>query len=173
MAAIFPGQLAQKGRPPQGREAGSLVQRRQTAEPRVDEDDSAARLDRNVVDIQIAGRVARSGNIDPVIAVVVLTRRECVLEPQELIQRAQPQCLAIAPQSHAAVECPLEHRHPTFGTQAKQDQLPRPIRGEAETQPLLSQPAGKLTRGEHLQPQLIRRSSSGRRRIRFRPNRLC
>ena len=82
---------------------------------RVDEHHPAARLDGDVVDVEVAGGVADAGHVEAVVALVELAGREHVLEAPELVERAQPQRLAVGPQAHAAVEGALEDGEPAVG----------------------------------------------------------
>lgn len=144
VAAILRCQLAQEGGPPQWCEAGLVAKRGQAAEAGVDEDHSAARLHRDVMDIKVAGRVTDSGHVEPIRAVVELARRQRVFEPPKLEDRTEPKCLAIAIQTHTTIEGAFEHRHPPIGLQAEEEELTRLIGREGQAETLLGQPGREM-----------------------------
>jgi len=86
------------------------------------------------MDIKVTGRVTDPGHIEPIRAVVELARRQHVLEPPELGERTHPKCLAVAMQTHTAIEGAFKHRQPPIGLQAKQEKFTRLIGGKGERQ---------------------------------------
>ena len=147
VAAVLGGELRDEGRPPQRREAVRRARPRQAGEERVDEDRPPARVDRDVVDVEVAGGVAHLRHVEPVVARLRLARAEHVLEAPELVERAHPQRLAVAGQAHAAVEGALEDRQPAVGLQADQEQLAGLVGGEGEARALLGEPREELAGG--------------------------
>ena len=155
MAAVLGGQPAQERRPPQRREAVALVERRQAAEARVDEDDPAAGLDGDVVDVEVAGGVADARDVEPIAALVELARPQDVLEAPELVERTHPQRLAVAPQAHAAVEGALEDRQRAVRAAAEEEQLADLVGREGQADVVVGQPAREVARTRHLDPRLF------------------
>ncbi len=76
MAAILRRLLAQERRPPQRREARPLRKRRNAAKPGGDEQRAAGAVNRNIVNIKIAGRVGNLRHVQPVVVLVELARAE-------------------------------------------------------------------------------------------------
>ncbi len=64
MTAVFSGESAHEGRPPDRCEAVALRQGRQAIESRVDEDEPSARLFGDVMHVEVAGRVADAGDVE-------------------------------------------------------------------------------------------------------------
>ena len=84
-AAILGRLLAQKRRPPKGREARALRQSGEAPKARGDEDDAASAVDGDVVDIEVAGREADLGDIKAIMTLVRLPGLKQVLKVPELI----------------------------------------------------------------------------------------
>ena len=144
MAAVLRRQFTDERRFPHRPEAMPFAGGGETAEQGIDENHPAVGVDGDVVDVEIAGGVADLGNVEPVVALVCLSRCQRVLEPPELIQRGHPQTVTVRAQPHAAAEGALEDRESSVGLQPDQEQLAHLIGGERQAQPLLRQPRGEL-----------------------------
>jgi len=91
--------------------------------------------------------VADARHIEPVVALIVLVRRQRVLEALQGMQRTHPQRLLGCPQPHAAVESPLEDGNGPFGRLPDEEQLTGLVGNEGQADALPGQPAGKVARG--------------------------
>ena len=140
VAAILRGQLAQERRPPERSEAGPLRKCGDASEACGDEHRAAGVVDGHVVDIEVAGGVGHLRHIEPIVSLVEFARPEQVLETPELVERAQPEGLAIGPKAHRAVERALENGEPAFGVTPQEEEFARLVGGERQADLLLSQP---------------------------------
>ena len=82
VAAVLRRELGDEGRPIERHEAVAVADRGEAAEQRVDEQQPAVGVDREVVDVEIAGDVAQPRHVEPVVALVELARGKRVLERQ-------------------------------------------------------------------------------------------
>ena len=73
-------------------------------------------------------------------SLVELAGLEQVFETPELVQRAQPEGLAVGPEAHGAVERALENGEPAFGVTPQEEELARLVGGERQADLLLGQP---------------------------------
>src|SRR5439155_1897137 len=101
-----------------------------------DEDQATPGLDRQVVNVEIAGGIAAARHVEAVAALVQLPRPEDVLETPQLVERTEPQGLTVAPQPHAAVEGAFEHGQPAIGMPAQEEQFAGLVGGEGQADPL-------------------------------------
>jgi hypothetical protein len=97
-------------------------------------------VDGYVVDIEIAGGVGQLRHIEPIVSLVEFARPEQVLETPELVERAQPEGLAIGPKAHGAVERALENVESAFGVTPQEEEFARLVGGERQADLLLNQP---------------------------------
>ena len=91
VAAVLGGQLGDERRPIERHEAVAVADRGEAAEQRVDEQQPPVGVDRQIVDVEVAGDVALPRHVEPVMALVELARGERVLEPPDLVERADMQ----------------------------------------------------------------------------------
>jgi len=112
VATIFSGQPAEEWRFPQWYETVRVAELRETAEQCIDEDDATAGFNGNVMDIQIARRLAQLRNIHSVIAGCNLSQRQNILKSPQLIQRRHPQRLPVSLQAEASIERAFKNRQP-------------------------------------------------------------
>ncbi len=176
MAAVLRRQFADERRRPQRAEARPLADRGDAAEQGVDEQRPAVAVDGDVVDVEIAGGVGDPGHVEAIGAVVDPPRRQRVLEPPQLVERAHPQRIPGRAQPHAARERAFEDRQPPVRLQPDQEQLAGLIGGERQAQPAFRQPRRELPgRGQHHLrrrrpfPRLARHRRPSRRRRDRRP----
>ena len=154
VTAVLWRQPGDEARLPDWREAVRLTGRCQAGEQRRCEQRAAMAANGNVVNVEIARGVADLRNIECVVALVHLAVGDGVLEPPELEERGHPQRLAIAGQSHAAVEVALMDRLSAVRLQADQEQLAALLGGEGQAQPLVRQPFRELARAVYGQFRL-------------------
>ena len=168
VAAILGREARDERRLPERREAVALRERREAAVRGVDEDDAAALVDRDVVDVEVAGGVRLARHVEAVEAVVQLARRERVVELPELPARAQQQPVRRGVQAHRPVEVALEDREPAALLHADQEQAVRLIGREREARAGLGEPGQEVPRDADLEGRGLRchRAGSGAGRAR-------
>ena len=151
-----------------------LARRREATEESVDEHHSSRVLDRDVMNVDITGRVSDLRNIDAVKAIRRLSGFEDVFKAPELIERRHPNGLSIGPKSQTAIESPLEDRQPTVRLQAQEKDFAGLIGRERETDFGLRQPRRELPRRRDFKGWLsqvrgLRRRDQGRQSLESRP----
>jgi hypothetical protein len=140
---------------PDRAKAAALGQRREAVEPGGDKNRLLAvalvapRMD--IMDINVAGGVARDRHINGVMAILLLAGVEEVLEPPELIKRAHPKLLPLHADPHAPVKRPLKYRQAAIGFEPDHEQLPRLIGGERKAGFLPGQPGSEQAGAGELQ----------------------
>src|SRR5215471_3923027 len=113
----------------------------QAAKLGVYEYDTAIGLNDDIVNVEVAGGVANPGDVETVVAIMEISGQEDVLETPELIERTHPQCLAIGPQPHTAVEGSFENTQAAVAVQPDKYQLAGLVGGAGQANPLVGQPS--------------------------------
>jgi hypothetical protein len=143
MAAIFGGELGDKGRLPHDAEAVRLARRGDAGEECVHKNGALVAVEGDVVCIHIAGGVAELRDVEPVIAAGRgRAGRQCIFKPPELINGTHPQRLRIGRngEAHAALKRALEDGEFPIRLQPDEEEFAALIRCESKRRTLLAQP---------------------------------
>src|SRR5436189_2424358 len=90
MAAILRHHLAHKGWPPQRRKTRAFGERRQTVKAGGDKDDATILINGEVVDIEVASRMADLRNVETIVSLMKLPGLQQILKSPQLVLSAQP-----------------------------------------------------------------------------------
>ncbi len=110
MTAVFVSDLADEVRSPQRLAAQTLADGSQAIQTRRCKGHATSFLDDDIVEVQVASRVASAGNVERVVTFVFSSRRKRIFKSPELILRTHPQRRGVRPKPHRSIERALKNR---------------------------------------------------------------
>lgn len=151
VAAVLGHDVVDELRLPHRQEGVLGVQRGQAVEAGDDEERRAVRGFVNVVDVHLARGVGVDRDVDGVVAVMDLARRQVVLETPELVEGGEPEPPLAHAEPHAAAVGPFEYGDLPPAAETDEEQLRRLVGGEGERRAGLRHPGSELRAGVDLE----------------------